>query len=289
MNNQLPRAFIFGCGYTGERLARRLAAAGTLVTGTRAGPGAPGDLDITRLDLIEGPAPPLEAAAGAMVYYMIPTLSREYGGRGGPHRRFMDNALAGLDGQAIRGLVYLSSTSIYGDAGGGWVDEHTPPAPRSPWARMRLELEERLQEYGQGRGVPAWVVRLPEIYGPGRGPVARLRAGYTLRYPDRFSNRIHVEDLAMVLHELGCRIESRVESRLLLVSDGHPATSAEVYDHAARLLGMGSVPRGGEVQGDANRQALASESKRCRDDRLLQWLGRPLKYPTYKEGLPATL
>jgi len=282
----MRRAFILGCGYTGMVLARRLQAAGVEVAGTQAGEeaGAAG-LPLQSLDLRHGPSPALTRAADAVVYYMIPTGHRVYDPEGRPHLALMDNALAGLAEQPIKGLIYLSSTSVYGDVEGEWVDEETDPAPQSPWGRMRLELERRVQRFGQERGVPACVTRLPEIYGPGRGPVARLRKGYTLRFPHRYSNRIHVEDLALVLEELG----RRLIPPLLLVSDGHPATSAEVYHHAASLLGMGRVPRGEEVKGDENRRALLSESKRCRADVLKAWLGRGLKYPSYREGLKATL
>ena len=282
----MRKAFILGCGYTGMVLAHRLKAAGVEVAGTRAG-GESGEVGIPLqpLDLRLGPAPPLSRAGGAVVYYMIPTGHRVYDAEGLPHLGLMDNALAGLAGQPIEGVIYLSSTSVYGDVEGAWVDENTEPAPRSPWGRMRLDLERRVERFGRERGVPACVVRLPEIYGPGRGPVARLRKGYTLRFPHRYSNRIHVDDLALVLDELG----RRLSPSLLLVSDGHPATSAEVYDHAASLLGSGPVPRGGEVTGDENRRALLSESKRCRADVLMSWLGRELKYPSYKDGLKDTL
>ena len=284
---KMRKAFILGYGYTGQVLAQRLVRMGVATAGTR----AEGEIDqgepvhVRRLDLRAGTAPPLTEAAGAVVYYMIPTGYRAYDPVRRPHLELMDNALAGLAGQPIQGLIYLSSTSVYGDPEGGWVDEQTRPAPRSPWGHMRLELELHLQRFGQQQGVPTCVVRLPEIYGPGRGPVARLRKGYTLRYPHRFSNRIHVEDLARVLVRLG----QRLDPPLLLVSDGNPATSAEVYDHAARLLGMEGVPRGDDDTVDENRRALLSESKRCLAELLMSWLGEPLKFPDYREGLKATM
>ena len=282
----MRKAFILGCGYTGLVLARRLEGKGITVGGTRATEDEQGaGPALRRLDLRQGAAPLLTEAQGAVIYYMIPTGSRAYDPERRPHLQLMDNALAGLSGLDIKGLIYLSSTSVYGDPKGGWVDELTVPEPRSPWGHMRLELEHHLTRFGQDRGVPTCVVRLPEIYGPGRGPVARLRKGYTLRFPNRYSNRIHVEDLALVLEQLG----QRLEPPLLLVADDHPTTSAEVYDLAASLLGLEAVPRGEEVEGDENRRALLSESKRCRTDLLKGWLGRKLKYPSYREGLASTL
>jgi nucleoside-diphosphate-sugar epimerase len=282
----LKRALIIGCGYTGAVLARRLRAAGVALSGTSRGGGELPGLKLRPLDLRAPGRLELPEAEGAVVYYMVSTLFRRHDPRSRPHLRPLEAVLEALSVGDPRGLIYLSSTSVYGDRGGAWVDEHTPATPASPWGQMRADLERRVWAFGAERGVPACVVRLPEIYGPGRGPVSRLRQGYTVRYPERFSNRIHVEDLALVLHELG----QLLEPRLLLVADGTPATTAEVYDHAARLLGLEAAPRGEpDPVADPNRLGLLRESKRCDVTLLRRWLDRPLRYPSYREGLPTTL
>lgn len=281
----MERALIIGCGYTGLALARSLVSHSTevigTVTGTATGLSKPG-LTLRRLDLL---APctdlSLSEAAGAMVYYMVPTLFRTYDGSS--HLAPMDRALTALAAQPIRGLIYLSSTSVYGDHQGGWVDEDTPPTPNSPWGRMRMELEQRIWAFGQQHGLPACVIRIPEIYGPDRGPVARLMRGYTLRFPDRYSNRIHVEDLVQVLVKLG----QHADCQLLLAADSHPATSREVYAYAARLMGLQLTVDEGSARGDANRLSLMHDSKRCRNARLLRWLDEPLRFPSYREGISA--
>ena len=286
----MKRAFIFGCGYTGEALARRLLPAGIQVFGTSVtGRDLGGDLANVKMeiaDLKNSEKLDFPESSGAVVYYMVPTLSRVHDPVARPHLAPMEAALAGLLGHDVEALIYLSSTSVYGDTEGAWVDEQTPPAPASPWGKMRLELERRVRSWGDQQGVPACVVRLPEIYGPGRGPVHRLRSGgYTLRFPQRYSNRIHVQDLALVLDRLG----HQPDQELLLVSDGNPATTEEVYTHAARLLGMGPLPRGEPEAVDQNRLALLSESKRCVNERLMTWLGEELRYPSYEQGLPTTV
>lgn len=286
----LQRALIFGCGYTGIELARRLAARGTPVEATSLSGGDPGlsGVRVRPLDL-RNPPPGLDlgaAAAGAVVYYLVSTLARELDPVARPHLAPLEAALAALGPGSIAGLIYLSSTSVYGDRQGAEVDELTPPSPDSPWGRMRVELEARARDWGRAHGVPACVLRVPEIYGPGRGPVARLRAGGVLRYPERSSNRIHVHDLAEILVELG----DRLEPELLLACDDEPATSGEVYALAARLLGLTSVPLGEEAPNtDPNLLSLQRDSKRCRNQRLRAWLGRPLRYPSFREGLPSTL
>jgi nucleoside-diphosphate-sugar epimerase len=277
----VERAFLIGCGYSAAALGHRLQAAGVAAAGISLSGAAVEGIAVARADLRTGLLE-LSAAAGAVVYYMVPTLAAR---DDGSHRHPMERALAALDAQAIAGLIYLSSTSVYGDTGGGWVDERTPPSPSSPWGRMRADLEQLVWSYGREHNLPASVVRLPEIYGPGRGPIERLRQGHAPRFPERYSNRIHVDDLADVLFELG----QRLDRELLLVCDGYPATTGEVYGYAAELLGQPPPSFGTEDGDDPNRLAMARDSKRCRNDGLLRWLGRPLRYPSYQQGLAALL
>jgi nucleoside-diphosphate-sugar epimerase len=277
----VKRALIIGCGYTGTALAHRLLAAGITVSATSSSGGTLAGASLARVDLMGPDDLDLPQAEGAVVYYMVPTLARVYDEARRPHLFPLERALAALSPYPLAGLIYLSSTSVYGDRDGGWVDETTPPAPLSPWGRMRLDLEERIVAYGERRSLPICVVRLPEIYGPGRGPVDRLRRGYVLRFPERYSNRIHLEDLVETLFAMG----RRLDVELLLASDNEPARAGEVYRYAAERLGLDPVPVVEEEIGDPNRLALLRDSKRCRNARLLSWLGRPLRYPTFREGI----
>jgi nucleoside-diphosphate-sugar epimerase len=285
----MRRALIVGCGYTGTALARRLSAEAISVVGTTASPQPAEGFEHRLLDLLKPTALELPEAADAVVYYMVPTLHRDYDGKERPHLRPMQRCLEALATQPLRGLVYLSSTSVYGDRRGGWVDEDTPPTPRSPWGRMRAELEQAVWTFGSQQGVPACVTRLPEIYGPRRGPQERLRQGQkVLRNPEGYSNRIHVDDLVTVLAELGARLDQR----LLLVSDDKPTTREEVYRFAAKTLGYALLRPDDAPLGpgaDVNRRALLEESRRCRNNRLRLWLGGPLRYPSYREGITAIL
>ena len=282
----MKRALIIGCGYTGEALSGRLLPAGIQVFGTSLSGEGPAGVQMRSVDLKYAEQLDLPESSGAVVYYMVSTLTRVHDPQGRPHMAPLEAALGGLSGHDVQALIYLSSTSVYGDPGGGWVNEQTPPAPLSPWGKMRLELERRVWSWGHQQDVPACVVRLPEIYGPGRGPIHRLRSGgYTLRFPRRYSNRIHIQDLTMVLDRLG----HQPDQELLLVADGNPATTEEVYGYAASILGLGSVPRGELDTVDQNRLALLSESKRCANHRLLRWLDQKLRYPSYREGLPSTV
>jgi nucleoside-diphosphate-sugar epimerase len=281
----MKSAFIVGSGYTGRVLAARLAAAGWRVEAASRGGEPVAGTRVQAIDLLR-PAPiDLEGVVGAVVYYLVPPLFRTYQAAR-PHLAPLGWLLDELRPRRIARLIYVSSTSVYGDRGGEWIDEETPPGPDSAWGQMRVDLEQVIARFGDEQGLPAQVVRLPEIYGPGRGPVQRLRRGYAPRYPDRWTNRIHLEDLVDVLHELG----ERDGPAQLLCSDDEPARAEQVYALAARLLGLPGVPLAAEVEGeDENRLALARDSKRCSNARLRAWLGRPLRYPTYREGLPTTV
>lgn len=281
---------IIGCGYTGSALATQLSAASVDVIGVRRGPRN-GDTSLPYrlklLDLTSESRVSLPEAEGAMVYYMVgPTgESGGYDPQNRTHLAPINRVLAALAAAPPRGLVYLSSTSVYGDREGNWIDETTPPSPGSPWGQMRVDIEKRFWETGKALAIPTTVVRLPEIYGPGRGPVERLARGYRLRAPERYSNRIHVADLVDILELLG----QREQPRLLLAADGHPARTDEIYAYAARVAGLAPPQSSSEMPKDPNIRALVSHSKRCRNARLVEWLGKPLRFPSYKEGIEESL
>jgi nucleoside-diphosphate-sugar epimerase len=282
----MQRAFIIGCGYTGRALARRLLASKIEVAGTyrASAPRTKEEIEglsLSPVDLLEDQSLDFHRAEASVVYYMISTLFRRYDEEKLPHLLVMDKALRALSSVRIEGLIYLSSTSVYGDHHGGWVDEQTPPTPGSPWGRMRVDLERRFLEHGKKLGIPASIVRLPEIYGPDRGPVSRLQRGHAVRFLQRVCNRIHIDDLVRALLRLG----QQLDEPLLLAADSHPCTTREIYEYAAALMGLGPLTLEKDDEPDPNRLSLLRDSKRCRNDRLLRWLGEGLLYPSYREGI----
>ncbi len=284
----MKHAFIIGCGYTGTALLRRLITDGISVSGISYSSFQVEGITIAATDLIH-PAPlDLSAAKGAVVYYMVPPLMREYDPVGRPHLAVISRVLSAVASAAVQGVIYLSSTAVYGDQRGGWVDEHTPPFPLSPWGKMRREIEEEFIAFGNQHAVPVGVVRLPEIYGPGRGPVQRLRQGQPIHLAPRYSNRIYIDDLVEILFTLG----ERLDQPLLLAADNHPAPVRDVYQYAARLLDLPLVTDETEshlAHLDSNRRAMLTCSRRCDNHRLRQWLGKPLRYSSYLSGIPATM
>ena len=182
---------------------------------------------------------------------------------------------------------YLSTTGVYGDHGGAWVDEDTPPAPstRRGEARVRAEAEWRAVP-----GLPLHVFRLAGIYGPGRGPFAKVRAGTARRIvkPGQVFSRIHVDDIAAVLR---ASIDRPRPGAVYNVCDDDPAPPQEVIAHAARLLGLPPPPEVAFEAADLSPMARSfyAESKRVSNERIKRELGVALRHPDYRSGLAALL
>ncbi|HBP22467.1 MAG TPA: NAD(P)-dependent oxidoreductase [Planctomycetes bacterium] len=203
---------------------------------------------------------------------------------GDPVLDLLSDRLSGLSW-----IGYLSSTGVYGDHEGAWVDEETPlQAPSSERARRRAAAEARWRALAGE--LPLEVFRLGGIYGPGRSPLDRVRAGRARRLdaPEHLFSRIHVEDVAGALR---AAIEQPRPGRVLNLVDDEPATSATVTERACELLGVEPPPL---VPFDLESlpPAVASfyrDRRRVRNARLREELGYELRYPTYREGLAALL
>lgn len=297
------RALILGCGYTGIRLARELIAGGHPVAGTTRDEKRAGRLRAEGIEpvlyaaarperLSDAPGEPPEVA-----FYLIPPLRDPGGadpGEADPEAaegRGAGTALRALAARGLRDFVYVSSTSVYGDRAGAWVDERDEPAPDSPLGRARLAEEEGVREAARASGVEARVARVAGIYGPGRTLGEAIRSGRWERIEglDSWSNRIHVDDLVQGLLAVWRRGEPGGTYNL---SDGRPHRSSEYARLTADLLGLElpSVPEAEarERYGE-DRLARKLSSRRVSNRRLREELGVRLRYPSYREGVPAAL
>ena len=201
---------IFGLGYTGQATARLALAAGWTVDAIRRGTPAPSFDGITHLLVT---APPGDDGDPAL-------------------RAHLPAIKAATD---LRWIGYLSTTGVYGDRGGGWVDEATAPAPASPRAQRRVQAETAWAAFGDRIAVD--IFRLAGIYGPGRSAFDDLRAGQARRIdrPDHAFGRIHRDDVAgAVLAAMTQMVPPGV--RVLHGNDDLPAPNADVVAEAARLL-----------------------------------------------------
>ncbi len=178
---------------------------------------------------------------------------------------------------------YLSTTAVYGDHGGNWVDEATPPNPASMRGQWRVDAE---TAWGTIPDLPLHIFRLAGIYGPGRGPFAKVRAGTARRIikPGQVFSRIHVEDIAQVLAASIAQPNPRAVYNLC---DDDPAPPQDVIAYAAELTGL-PVPDAipfDEADMTPMARSFYGENKRVRNDRIKDELGVKLIYPGYREGL----
>ena len=189
---------------------------------------------------------------------------------------------------------YLSTTGVYGDHGGGWVDEGAALTPATERGRARVAAEAEWAALADRTGAALHVFRLAGIYGPGRGPFAKVRAGTARRIvkPGQVFSRIHVDDIAAVLlASIDRPADAADGGRVYNVCDDDPAPPQDVLAHAAHLLGLPPPPAVDFAEADLSPMARSfyAESKRVRNDRIKAELDVRLRHPTYRDGLAALL
>jgi len=279
------RLFIFGYGFTGRALARRLRAEGWSVTASHRGPA---DALIA-----DGVTPVHVDDRAALVRVLAETrallVTAPPGPEGCPGLNTLVPALA--QANAFPDWTgYLSTTGVYGDRRGGWVTERSALAAQSVEGARRVGAERDWLEVGRGMGLTVTVFRLPGIYGPGRSAFDRLREGKARRIvaPGQVFSRIHVDDLAA---GLAASIARPRAGGVYNLCDDEPAPNPDVIAHAAGLLGMPAPPAIPLAEAGLSPQAqrFYAESKRVSNALAKAELGWRPAYPTYREGLAAIL
>jgi nucleoside-diphosphate-sugar epimerase len=268
-----------GHGYSAQALARRLIPQGWQVIGTTRSPEKARALARQGVEPLLLPAPLAPALARAT--HVLSSVAPDEAGD--PVLR--DHA-AELAAARPVWVGYLSTTAVYGDHAGGWVDETTPltPATRRGQARVAAEAA------WAALGLPLHIFRLAGIYGPGRGPFEKVRDGTARRIikAGQVFSRIHVEDIAQVLE---ASIRQPEAGAVYNLCDDDPAPPEDVIAHAAKLLGLPLPPAVpyDEAEMTPMARSFYAESKRVRNDRIKDRLGVRLLFPTYREGLAALL
>jgi nucleoside-diphosphate-sugar epimerase len=191
--------------------------------------------------------------------------------------------------QRLRAIVYLSTIGVYGDCGGAWVDEATPPQPGAARSRERLAAEQAWLDFGTRHGVAVAILRLAGIYGPGQNALVQIASGKARRIvkPGQVFNRIHVGDIAQAIDAAFARRASGIFN----VADDAPTPPADPIVFAAQLLGVAPSPEIPFAQAAPTMSPMAlsfwQECRRVKNDKLKRELGVSLRYPTYREGLRA--
>ncbi len=284
----MSRLFCFGLGYSAQALARALLGKGWRVAGTVRDAARAAALAREGLDAVvfdggrAGPEVTVRLAAATHVLDSIPPAP------GAPSPALARCAGTLVSAEELRWCGYLSTTGVYGDHRGGWVDETTPVGPSQERGARRVEAENAWLIMHERYGLAAHVFRLAGIYGPGRGVLEQVRAGRARRIvkPGQVFSRIHVDDIVTVLEASMGRPDP---GAVYNVCDDEPESPARVVEFACGLLGVDPPPAVPFAEAGLSGMAASfyADSKRVSNRKIREVLGVELRHPTYREGLSA--
>jgi nucleoside-diphosphate-sugar epimerase len=278
---------IVGCGYVGKRVARYYRGLGQsvfcVVRGKESrlaliGEGIPAmvrDMETSSLADLD--------CDREQVFHFVPPPAT---GVEDTHTRRLIAAFR--DAGHPRRLVYISTTGVYGDCGGDWVDETRPPAPAVDRALRRWDAEQALRRWSRESGGELIVLRVAGIYGPGRLPLERIRRGLPLVREQEapYSNRVHADDLVSVC---AAAMEGGQPGAVYNVCDGHPTTMTDYFFRVADAAGLPRPPvlslEEAQEKLSAGMMAYMRESRRLSNRRIREELGVSLRYPDLAAGL----
>lgn len=269
-----------GHGYSAQALAKQLIPQGWHIIGTTRTADSAAALAATGVEPLVWPGTPLGPAL-ARATHLLTSIAPDADG---------DPVLAAhaaeIAAAKMNWVGYLSTTGVYGDHDGGWVDENTPLTPGTKRGQQRVLAEQQWQALN----LPLHIFRLAGIYGPGRGPFAKVRDGTARRIlkPNQVFSRIHVDDIAQTV---AASIARPNPGQIYNVCDNDPAPPEDVIEHAAHLLGLPIPPSENWQDADMTPMARSfyAESKRVRNDRIKTELGVDLQHLDYRAGLKSLL
>ncbi len=275
--------FCFGLGYSAGFLARDLAGEGWRIAGTSRSGAAGADRFPLHRFARSAPLADAAAALAGTTHLLISVPPDE---AGDPVLAEHAGDIAALGGLSWVG--YLSTTGVYGDRGGGWVDESAALAPSGERGRRRVAAEAGWLELHRRHGLPVHVFRLAGIYGPGRSALdtVRQRRAQRIDKPGQVFSRIHVADIVQVLRASMARPDP---GAIYNVCDDDPAPPEAVVAYACRLLGLPPPPLVPFAEAELTPMARSfyDDNKRVANRRIKEELGVRLRYPGYRDGLDA--
>lgn len=270
-----------GHGYTAQRLAERVRPEGWTVIATTRNAAKAKELQRAGIEAHLWPSTPLGPLIERATHVLCSIAPAP---AGDPIIAAEGAALA--EARNLSWIGYCSTTAVYGDHAGAWVDENTPVTPSTQRGQLRAAAENAWRLIPG----PVHIFRLAGIYGPGRGPFAKLREGRARRIikPGQVFSRIHVDDIANVLAASMTRPNA---GAIYNLCDDLPAPPEDVIAYGATLLGL-PIPQEVDFEtADLSPMARSfyAENKRIRNDKIKHELGVALLYPDYRAGLTAIL
>ncbi len=273
----------FGHGYSAQALSRILLPQDWRVIGTTRNEDKAARLMAEGVEPRIWPGADMTPALNGATHLLISAAPNE---DGDPVLASLRDEIAARAGQ-FEWIGYLSTTGVYGDHNGDWVDEKTPLTPATKRGIARVKAEAAWADIPD---LPLHIFRLAGIYGPGRGPFAKVRAGTARRIikDGQVFSRTHVADIARVL---AASIQRPNAGAAYNVCDDDPAPPQDVIGYAAELLGLPLPPAEDFETAEMTPMARSfyAESKKVRNDRIKDELGVDLLYPDYRSGLKALL
>lgn len=277
------RLLSLGHGYSARAIAARLVPEGWHIVGTTRNLDKMEGIAATGVEPVQWPGSDLASLIAEFPNILI---SAGPGPEGDPVLAKLHDAFSKA-ASGVRWLGYLSTTGVYGDHQGGWVDEQTPLTPSTARGQARVAAEAAWQAVPD---LPAHIFRLAGIYGPERGPFAKVRNGTARRIikQGQVFSRIHVEDIASAL-ELS--LANPKAGAIYNLCDDDPAPPEDVIGHAAKLLGLPVPPAVAFEEAEMTPMARSfyAESKRVRNDLIKSELGWVPRYRDYRSGLASML
>ncbi|KAJ0704159.1 putative NAD(P)-binding domain superfamily [Helianthus annuus] len=286
------RMFILGMGYVGEFVAQDLLNQGWVVSGTCTSAVKKEKLKKLGLDVhvFDANHPELEVVNILNQHTHLLVSIPPCKDIGDPMLQHAELLRSKLNSDYLQWLCYLSTTSVYGDCGGAWVDENYQPKPQSELAKLRLAAEEGWLSLGDDLGLAAHVFRLGGIYGPGRSAIDTITKSEPLSAVQRarsfkkFTSRVHVADICNALN--GC-IHKPSPGRIYNIVDDDPAPRTEVFSYAHELINEKWPSRIKKIVIDeqyTEKGSLRGE-KRVVNARMKKELGVRLIHPSFRTGL----
>ncbi|KAM1662984.1 hypothetical protein ACFX13_043265 [Malus domestica] len=295
------RMFIAGMGFIGQRLGRELKNRGWDVSGTCTSINKKKKLEEERsfqIYLFDANEPDVIILDAIKNHTHMVVSIPPVPGIGDPMLDYDQILRRELVGGNLQWLGYLSSTSVYGDTGGAWVDEDYIPNPESESGRLRLAAEEGWFNFGQSLGISTQVFRLGGIYGPGRSAVdtivkqGALSESQRMRGHRQFTSRVSVDDICQAIMASICTPSSR---RVYNIVDDDPAPREEVFEYARDLVEKkwpGWIKQPSEQKESSEpvvkKRGLRGE-KRVSNARMKKELGVRLLHPSYRSGLQSII
>lgn len=279
-----PHLLIFGFGYTAHFLAQKAREINIQITATTRNNDALGYNREFDCELIHFSEKNIEQALATASHILISTPPTP--GLGDPVLMNFGNFLKKTI-KNIQWIGYLSSTGVYGDHQGRWVDESSKPIALGGQGQLRLAAENEWRSFAKAYQLPLTIFRLAGIYGPQRNVLARLMAGKndTIVKDGQFFSRIHVEDIVLAI--VAAMQNPRVGISIYNVADDEPTPSHVLDEYAASLLQLPPLKRVAYEMATLSpmAQEFYSHNKRVSNAKLKKALNIQLTYPTYKEGL----